>query len=80
MCERFRVGSEVIIGVWPTCYACGEDIEVNMYTLFGNDYCESCAREIVKDNEELMEELLEDYLRENRTTPTYRYSIDPMDL
>lgn len=59
-------------GAWPRCYACGEDLVEEEYEVFGNTYCRECAEEIVRD--EHLQELIDDFLADRKSTPTYMTS------
>lgn len=67
----FIQGREPGCEVWPKCYACEEDIEERMYTIFGHQFCHACAVEYVRDN--LVDELIDDFLANRVETPTYEF-------
>ena len=66
-------GRDPVREAWPTCPGCGEELIDECYHLYGEDYCRECAEEIVRDN--LLSELVNDYLADRRGTPTWQTSI-----
>lgn len=69
----FIQGREPGREVWPTCRACGQDLEISMYRIYGELYCHDCAVDLIKTEPELFDEIIEDWLAFRRETPSYEF-------